>query len=186
MTSQEAINQCVLQAHASLGEVQARVEADRALATGKAEWDETPFEAASHMGRKDIAEYLLAHGASLDIYGAAMLGRETDVEQFLSDDPTLAASTGVHAIPILYFPAVAGQLSVARRLLAAGAPINAGAGGNTPLHGAAISGNSALIEWMLDSGADRAATNFDGKTPAEVALAAGLADAAELLGGRST
>src|SRR5579872_1056565 len=35
---------------------------------------ETALGASAHMGRRDIAELLLSHGARMDIFAAAMLG----------------------------------------------------------------------------------------------------------------
>lgn len=44
--NQEDVNNCVLVAHANLDKVKELVTASPALATGRAEWDETPIEAA--------------------------------------------------------------------------------------------------------------------------------------------
>src|SRR6476620_4288708 len=41
---------------------------------GGGDW-ETGLGAASHVGRRDIAEYLLEQGARLDLFAAAMLGK---------------------------------------------------------------------------------------------------------------
>jgi len=169
MATQEEINQCVLQAHGNLDEVRRRVEGDPDLISGNAEWDETPLQAASHMGRQDIAEYLLSQGAELDFFAASMLGRTGDVDRYLDQDPTLPRQAGVHGIPSLFFPSLKGHVSIAEKLLAGGAEVNAGDGGNTPLHGAAMGGQTEMAVWLLERGANRTATNFDGKTPAEVA-----------------
>ena len=41
---------------------------------GNGDW-ETALGAAAHSGRKDIAELLVARGARIDIFAAAMLGK---------------------------------------------------------------------------------------------------------------
>jgi len=61
-------------------------------------------------------------------------------------------------------------------LLTRGAePSPADSGGSTPLHTAAGHGNVAIIERLLAAGADRAALNRDGKTPADIARQYGKA-----------
>ena len=55
------------------------------------------------------------------------------------------------------------------------------AGGFTPLHAAAQNGDRDSVEALLESGADPAAANDDGRTPGELARAAGHDDLDELL-----
>lgn len=179
--TQDQINECVLSSHGNLKRVRELVEADPELATGNAPWIETPIQAASHMGKVDIAEYLLERGADLDLFAAAMLGRTAVVAKYLHDDPTVATSTGVHGLPSLYFPAVGGHVEISQMLLDAGADVNAGAGGNTALHGAALSGNVSMARWLLDQGADPKATNFEGKTPDVSAAEVGNEEVAEII-----
>ena len=79
--------------------------------------------------------------------------------------------------------AARGDTAAVERLLAAGADVNAGVGGDTPLHGAAQHGQTAMARWLLDHGADPAARNSSGQTPHAVAEAAGHAETAALLAG---
>src|SRR3990172_599835 len=65
-------------------------------------WVETPLGAASHVGNREIAEYLLGLGAPLTITTAAMLGRKTDVAAYLAADPAQANATGAHGISLLF------------------------------------------------------------------------------------
>lgn len=125
------------------------------------------------MGRRDIAEFLLDHGATLDIFTASMLGRKEVVVAMLEDDPNLARSKGVHGLPSLFFPATTGQMETGEVLVANGAAVSEGAGGNTPLHGAAMMGRLEMVNWLLDNGADVTATNYEGKTPQTVAADSG-------------
>ena len=53
------------------------------------------------MGRKDIAEYLLAKGARLDVFAAAMLGKIDIVKSTLNDYPELKNAKGPHTIPLV-------------------------------------------------------------------------------------
>jgi hypothetical protein len=69
------------------------------------DWGGGDFEmaigGAGHMGRKDIALYLIGQGSRFDIFVAAMLGRLDIVKAILSLDPTLADSLGPHGIPLM-------------------------------------------------------------------------------------
>jgi hypothetical protein len=72
-----------------------------------ATWDwgggdfETALGAASHMGRRDIALFLLENGARLDIFAAAMLGQLEIVKAALSAYPKSIETPGPHGIPLI-------------------------------------------------------------------------------------
>lgn len=151
------------------------------LVNAVAPWQETPIQAAAHVGNRTIAEYLLAAGARLDICTAAMLGQRATAE-FLETDPSLAQATGAQGIPVLFYPVLTGDILMAELLLSYGADVNAGAGGNTPLHAAAMLGQVDMVRWLLDHGSELRAGNYDNKTPLEVAQQNGHEDVAGLLG----
>lgn len=178
---QEKIDELVVAAHHDLDKVQRMLAENPELLEENASWMETPLQAAAHVGNRTIAEYLLAQGAGLDICTAAMLGYEDEVAAFLADAPMMAQATGAHDIPVLYYPAISGNIAIAERLLAAGADINAGAGGNTPLHGAAGFGQPEMVRWLLDHGADPYASDFNSKLPVEVAQENGQTVVVEML-----
>lgn len=52
------------------------------------------------MGRRDIAELLLAHGARLDLFAAAMLGEVEIVRSILTAYPEMRDARGPHTIPL--------------------------------------------------------------------------------------
>src|SRR3954449_7677990 len=66
---------------------------------GGGDW-ESGLGAAAHMGRRDIAEHLLGHGARLDVFAAAMLGEVEIVRAILTTHPEMANATGPHGIPL--------------------------------------------------------------------------------------
>jgi hypothetical protein len=66
---------------------------------GGGDW-ETGLGAAAHMGRRDIAEYLIDHGARIDIFAAAMLGETGVVRALLDAHPALVDAKGPHGIPL--------------------------------------------------------------------------------------
>ncbi len=67
---------------------------------GGGDW-ETGLGAAAHMGRADIALYLLGAGARLDIFAAAMLGRLEIVRAIVAAFPQAADQPGPHGITLL-------------------------------------------------------------------------------------
>ena len=72
-----------------------------------ATWDwgggdfETALGAASHMGNKVIANYLLEHGARIDIFAAAMLGQLEMVKAAILAYPDAIDIPGPHGIPLI-------------------------------------------------------------------------------------
>jgi hypothetical protein len=94
-----------------------------------ASWDwgggdfETALEAAGHMGRKDIAEYLLENGARMNIFCAAMLGRLDIVKTTLVAFPNLKTSKGPHGLQLLHHASKGGEgaMSVLSYLTSIGA-----------------------------------------------------------------
>jgi hypothetical protein len=67
---------------------------------GSGDW-ETGLGAASHMGRSDIANYLLEQGARLDLFAATMLGKLDIVKAALEAYPEAIRIPGPHGIPLL-------------------------------------------------------------------------------------
>jgi ankyrin repeat protein len=163
--SPDLIQEVVLNAHGNFARVRELIEQEPDLLTVSAPWNETPLQAASHMGNRAIAEWLLDRGAPLDIFAAAMLGRREDVLRLLAADPDLVHARGVHDMPILYFPATRGEREIAKLLVERGADVNDGAGGNTALHAAALFNQPAMVKWLLAAGADRTAVDYEQKTP---------------------
>jgi len=92
-------------AHSDLAAVQALLAETPALVNASWDWGGGDFEtglgAAAHMGRRDIAEHLLAHGARFDLYAAAMLGHLDVVRAILTADPNARHVPGAHGIPLL-------------------------------------------------------------------------------------
>ena len=81
----------------------------------KASWDwgfgdwETALGAASHTGRLEIAEFLIAHGAQPTLFSAAMMGQVDAVRAYLDADPSLHLLHGPHGIPLAEHARVGGE-----------------------------------------------------------------------------
>jgi hypothetical protein len=67
---------------------------------GFGDW-ESPLGAASHTGQRGIAEFLLAQGARIDIFAAAMLGFTSVVKALVAAQPGIQRTLGPHGIPLL-------------------------------------------------------------------------------------
>lgn len=108
----ELVRETVGAAHFDFERVKTLVEARPELA--KAAWDwgfgdwESPLGAASHTGRREIAELLLAHGARPTIFSAAMLGQSAVVRAFVETVPGVQSIPGPHGIPLLDHARVGG------------------------------------------------------------------------------
>jgi ankyrin repeat protein len=91
-------------AHSDLDAVAAALVAEPRLANAAWDWGggdwESALGAAAHMGRRDIAELLLEHGARLDVFAAAMLGDVDVVRAILAAHPELRNAAGPHGIPL--------------------------------------------------------------------------------------
>ena len=67
---------------------------------GFGDWEDA-LGAASHVGHREIAETLLAHGARPTIFSAAMLGQLDVVRAFVTAAPGIESTPGPHGIPLL-------------------------------------------------------------------------------------
>ena len=92
-------------AHGGLDRVKELLAQEPALINATWDWGggdfETALGAASHMGRKDIANFLLKHGARLDIFAATMLGKLEIVKATLAAFPEAINTPGPHGIPLI-------------------------------------------------------------------------------------
>lgn len=101
----ERVQAVVGAAHSDFERVRSLVEAQPALA--KANWDwgfgdwESALGAASHTGRREIANFLIANGARPTLFSAAMLGQVDVVRAVLEADPSLVELHGPHGISLL-------------------------------------------------------------------------------------
>ena len=95
----------VANAHGDLDVVRSLLAEEPALISAAWDWGggdwETGLGAAAHMGRRQIALFLLEHGARLDLFAASMLGYFDIVSAVLSDFPEMHDALGPHGIPLV-------------------------------------------------------------------------------------
>lgn len=95
----------VANAHGDLDVVRSLLEEEPRLVNAAWDWGggdwETALGAAAHMGRRDIALYLLESGARIDLFAAAMLGQLDVVSAMLAAVPSMSDELGPHGIPLV-------------------------------------------------------------------------------------
>lgn len=111
------VREVVGASHRDLDRVRALVLASPALARATWDWGfgdwETALGAASHVGRPDIAELLMAHGARADLFTHAMLGHLEVVEAAVRARPAIQSIPGPHGITLLAHARAGGERAAA-------------------------------------------------------------------------
>jgi hypothetical protein len=99
------VKRFVIAGHGNLAAVKAMLTEEPHLINGAIDWGNGDFETAlggaSHMGRRDIAEYFLEHKARLDIFAATMLGKLDIVKAAVVAFPNIVHVPGPHGIPLI-------------------------------------------------------------------------------------
>jgi ankyrin repeat protein len=176
--TQDEIRNFVIPSHGDLATVKRLLAENPSLLNVEyKEWKETPLGAASHVGNREIAEYLLSQGAPLTICTAAMLGMTGSVAEFVHADPGQARATGAHDIPVLAHAAYSGKTEIADFLVSNGG----GDGADEALVNASTFGHLEMSEWLLARGADPNTRNFQNKTALTLAIEKGHTQVADLL-----
>jgi ankyrin repeat protein len=117
------------------------------------------YTAALYRNRRAI-DFLLAHGAVVDLFACAYLGKAADAEELLKQYPELARSTTTDGKTALHYAAMAGHCDVAEVLLRYHSDVNARENrGGTALQEACHAGPwksepaEDMIQRLLDHGA---------------------------------
>jgi hypothetical protein len=109
----ELVNEFVRKAHSDLDRVKELLAQEPKLVNACWDWGGGDFEsaigAAAHTGRREIAEFLLANGARMDIFTAAMLGHLDLVKAAITADPRVKSAPGAHGIPLLAHAKMGGE-----------------------------------------------------------------------------
>ena len=93
------------------------LEKQPALLNGTMDWGagdwESGLNGAAHMGRHDIVEFLLAQGARIDLFCAAMMGQLEVVKSLLTLEPHLIDARGPHGFSLHFHAQVGAERSAA-------------------------------------------------------------------------
>jgi hypothetical protein len=107
----------VIFGHSELGMVKELLAKEPAVLNATMDWGggdwETALGGASHMGRRDIAEFLIEQGARVDLFAAAMLGQLEVVKTLLALQPKLIDAKGPHGFSLHWHAKVGGQSAAA-------------------------------------------------------------------------
>lgn len=105
----------IIYAHSDLETVKTLLEKEPGLLNASVDWGggdfETALGGASHMGRRDIVEFLLERGARPDLFCATMLGQLDTVKAFLTLQPKLIDAKGPHGFSLHFHAQVGGDNS---------------------------------------------------------------------------
>ncbi|MEP6764885.1 MAG: hypothetical protein ABJB66_11265 [Gemmatimonadaceae bacterium] len=105
--------------HNNIARVREILELRPALAKAGIDWGfgdwETAIDAASHVGNREIAELLIAHGARPTMFTAAMLGQLDVVRALISASPGIQHTKGPHSITLLAHAKAGGERALAVR-----------------------------------------------------------------------
>ena len=101
----EMVSGIVGASHGNFDKVKELVNARPELAGAAWDWGfgdwETALGAASHVGRRDIAEFLISNGARPDIFTYTMMGMLKCVQEIIENVPGIQSHNGPHGITLL-------------------------------------------------------------------------------------
>lgn len=170
----ELVKQFVVAAHGNLEKVKEMLAKEPMLANACWDWGGGDFEVAlggpSHLGNRDIANYLLDNNARIDTFCAAMLGERAILESLLKFKPGIANVLGPHKFPLLYHVAICGDIGIAEMVKPYIDINQLTPDCNLSVQSAARAGHDTIVEWLLVNGANDPNTiDALGKSPLEMA-----------------
>ncbi|WP_197901604.1 hypothetical protein [Rhodocytophaga rosea] len=102
-------------AHGKLDRTQELLLQEPGLLNATWDWGAGDFETglggASHMGNREIANFLLSKGARMDIFTAAMLGKLEIIQTIIKIYPDMISCKGPHGISLLKHAKAGGKES---------------------------------------------------------------------------
>lgn len=102
--NRQLVQDFVIFAHSELDLVKKLLAKEPLLLNAAMDWGggdwETGLGGASHMGRRDIAEFLIESGARVDLFAATMLGHLDVVKSLLTFQPKLIDAKGPHGFTL--------------------------------------------------------------------------------------
>jgi hypothetical protein len=109
----DLVQEFVAKAHGDFARVKELLAQEPGLINATWDWGggdfETALGAASHMGHREIANYLLESGARLDLFAAAMLGKLDVIKAALAAYPDAVNIPGPHGISLIAHARAGGE-----------------------------------------------------------------------------
>jgi hypothetical protein len=103
--SADLVKEFVVAGHANLQRTKELLERQPGLLNASWDWGggdfETALGGASHMGNREIAQFLLEKGARMDLFAAAMLGMVEVISKAVEIFPGIHKSLGPHKISLI-------------------------------------------------------------------------------------
>lgn len=113
--NRQMVQDFVMFGHGDLPMVKKLLELEPMLLNAAMDWGggdfETALGGASHVGSRDVAEFLLEKGARADIFTFTMLGQLNIVRAFLTVQPKLIDAKGPHGIGLHMHARMGGKLA---------------------------------------------------------------------------
>jgi ankyrin repeat protein len=137
--------------------VRTLLDQDSTLLSAKNAQSQGPVLFSIYNRQKEVRDFLISRGALLELYEAAAAGDVARVKELVERDATLAKSYSPDGFPVVALAAVFGHFEITKYLHAKGANINAAASngsGYNALTGAVTSGQTEIVKWLLENGAD--------------------------------
>jgi len=117
-------------------------------------WRWTALFMAAECNNRLIAEFLLKHGAKMDVYSAAHLGLKDQVTELLNREQTLQNKPGPGGMTVLSTAASHANREMVRMLIQRGVAVDDTGERNSPLAWAVKSRSVPVAELLLEAGAD--------------------------------
>lgn len=139
---------------------------------------------ATYYGHQETIDLLVRHAAEIDVWAAAALGRNEDIERLVGATHGLVNAYSADGWTPLHLAAYFGHTAPATTLLQHGADVQAkstNALQNMPIHSAVSNDHLAMVGLLLQHGADPNVRQQDGWTPLHGAAHNGNLAMAQLL-----
>jgi ankyrin repeat protein len=178
----EALTDAVQKGHAEA--VDALLRADPSLVHAHRPDGSSLVLFAVYCGHADLVNVFRDHGRSLDLFEATAAGDGPAVRAFLATDPAAAKAISPDGFPVLGLAVFFGHANLAELFLTAGADPNVASTNAmhvTPLHAAASRGDAAMVEKLLEKGADPDARQQSGWTALHGAASQGNVEIVRML-----
>jgi ankyrin repeat protein len=154
--------------------IKALLTGDPTLVDAKTDAGVSAILTAVYQGRRDVANLLVARGATLTLFEAAAAGEVERAERLLDADAEAIGAYGADGWTPLHLAAFFGHHRLAELLLDRGADpraVSRNANANTPLHAALAGGHVMTAGLLLGRGADVNAADGEGWRPLHIAAA---------------